>query len=154
MNILAITQLICSLAILIICAPIIYLKICNLILDIKIRKKNSVPKTVNIPDPPNGGVHDYVLDYITAPKHKYGGYLNDSDNNRVKAMKEIRSFLLRNGFEFKESSLTYRKKDCLIVVYTDTIAIFYKDNHHECGHNLYEIIGVLTYNYYIPRNYK
>lgn len=73
--------------------------------------------------------------------------------------KEIAEFLCSNGFKRTFGSFT--KGQCIIEAKEDRIEIefydeTYKDtfNFYVKGHNIYELIGFLTYNDLMDKNYK
>jgi hypothetical protein len=64
-------------------------------------------------------------------------------------------FLLKNGFEEQEKN-SYANEDCNVVINEDcfSVANNYGNVTYSDNHNIYWLVGYLTWMNYIPLNYK
>ena len=71
-------------------------------------------------------------------------------------MEKVKEFLLKNGFEQQEEKNHYVNGECSVLIESDHYAVANADGDaiYSNGLNIYWLIGVLTYNGYIARNYK
>jgi len=71
-------------------------------------------------------------------------------------MKDVKEFLLNNGFKQKDRTNRYVNEVCSVSI-EDNYYVVSNDNAdvmYSNGLNIYWLIGVLTYYGYISKNYK